>query len=75
MAGRESNSSTGRAYKVSYNRPFATRDYIGTDAGPQDFVFGAEISAIRWLEDNGYDVCLYGRGRRRSLDRPAKAAN
>jgi hypothetical protein len=52
----QSNSSTGRAYKVSYNRPFATRDGIGTAAGPQDFVFGAEISAIRWLEANGYDV-------------------
>jgi hypothetical protein len=29
-----------RAYKVSYNRPFATRDSIGLYAGPQDFVFG-----------------------------------
>jgi hypothetical protein len=55
-AGR-STSSTGRAYKVSYNRPFATRDSVGSCAGPQDFVFGAEVSAIRWLEANGYDVC------------------
>jgi hypothetical protein len=46
-----------RAYKVSYNRPFATRDSIGTVAGPQDFVFGVEVAAIRWLEANGYDVC------------------
>ena len=46
----QSNSSTGRAYKVSLNRPYSTRDYIGTNAGPQDFVFGAEIAAIRWLE-------------------------
>ena len=57
MAGPgNSNSTTGRAYKVSLNRPFSTRDYIGTNAGPQDFVFGAEIAAIRWLEANGYDV-------------------
>jgi hypothetical protein len=49
-------TSNGRAYKISYNRPFATRDEIGTASGPQDFVFGAEVSAIRWLEANGYDV-------------------
>jgi Domain of unknown function (DUF4082)/Cadherin-like domain/Bacterial Ig domain len=47
----------GRAYKVSYNRPFGTRDILGTAAGAQDFVFGVEYSAIRWLEANGYDVC------------------
>jgi Domain of unknown function (DUF4082)/Cadherin-like domain len=46
-----------RANKVSYNRPFSTRDSIGAASGPQDFVFGAEYSAIRWLEANGYDVC------------------
>ncbi len=56
LYGQASNSDE-RAYKVSYNRPFATRDSIGTFAGPQDFVFGAEVSAIRWLEANGYDVC------------------
>jgi hypothetical protein len=50
-------TSNGRAYKVSYNRPFATRDEIGTVSGSQDFVFGAEVCAIRWLEANGYDVC------------------
>jgi Domain of unknown function (DUF4082)/Cadherin-like domain/Bacterial Ig domain len=49
-------SNDGRAYKVSYNRPIATRDSIGTYAGPQDFLFGAEYSAIRWLEANGYDM-------------------
>jgi hypothetical protein len=53
----QSTSSTGRAYKVSYNRPFSTRDSIGISSGPQDFVFGAEVCAIRWLEQNGYDVC------------------
>ncbi|MEJ0038427.1 MAG: DUF4082 domain-containing protein [Gammaproteobacteria bacterium] len=41
-----------RAYKVSYNRPFATR---GNDGG-QDFVFNAEYPMVRFLEQNGYDV-------------------
>jgi hypothetical protein len=41
----------GRAYKVSYNRPFTTR---GT--GSQDFVFNAEYPMVRFLESNGYDV-------------------
>lgn len=50
------SAAAGRAYKVSYNRPFGTRDLIGTDSGPQDFLFSAEYAAIRWLERNGYDV-------------------
>ena len=41
----------GRAYKVSYNRPFTTRDYA-----PEDWVFNAEYPMVRWLERNGYDV-------------------
>ncbi|MPZ20455.1 MAG: DUF4082 domain-containing protein [Luteitalea sp.] len=41
----------GRAYKVSYNRPFTTR---GTS--PEDWLFGAEYPMVRWLEANGYDV-------------------
>jgi hypothetical protein len=40
-----------RAYKVSYNRPFATR---GT--APEDWVFNSEYPMIRFLERNGYDV-------------------
>jgi hypothetical protein len=56
LYGGASNSD-GRAYKVSYNRPIGTRDNVGTYAGPQDFLFGVEISAIRWLEAAGYDVC------------------
>ena len=55
--GGASLSNDGRAVKVSYNRPFATRDGVGTYAGPQDFLFGVEIAAIRWLEANGFDVC------------------
>ena len=46
----------GRAYKLSYNRPFATRDLVGLYAGPQDFLFGAEFAAINWLEQNGYNI-------------------
>jgi hypothetical protein len=42
----------GRAYKVSYNRPFNTR----TVDGGQDWVFNAEYPMVRWLEANGYDV-------------------
>ena len=44
--------ANGRAYKVSYNRPFNTR---GT-AGGRDFFFGAEYALVRFLERNGYDV-------------------
>ncbi|WP_053739507.1 DUF4082 domain-containing protein [Nocardia sp. NRRL S-836] len=47
----------GRAFKVSYNRPYSTRlTDGGTYAGPQDFVLSAEYAMIRWLERNGYDV-------------------
>ncbi|RZU00770.1 Ig-like domain-containing protein [Rivibacter subsaxonicus] len=42
----------GRAYKVSYNRPFTTRAV----AGGQDWVFNAEYPMVRWLESNGYDL-------------------
>jgi Domain of unknown function (DUF4082)/Bacterial Ig-like domain/Bacterial Ig domain/Purple acid Phosphatase, N-terminal domain len=41
----------GRAYKVSYNRPFTTRGYA-----PEDWVFNAEYPMVRWLERNGYDM-------------------
>ncbi len=45
----------GRAYKVSYNRPFNTR---AVDGG-QDWVFNAEYPMVRWLEANGYDVSYF----------------
>ena len=54
--GPGGDSAPGRAYKLSYNRPFGTRDGIGTYAGWQDFLFGAEFAAINWFEQNGYDV-------------------
>ena len=44
-------SPAGRAYKVSYNRPFTTRGY----ASPS-FVWEDEYPMVRWLERNGYDV-------------------
>lgn len=54
--GPATGQGAGRAYAVSYNRPIATRGDVGTYAGPQDYLFGAEYSAIYWLEQNGYDV-------------------
>ncbi len=47
-------TNPGRAYKVSYNRPFTTR---GTS--PEDWVFNAEYPMVRWLEANGYDVSYF----------------
>jgi Domain of unknown function (DUF4082)/Bacterial Ig-like domain/Bacterial Ig domain len=44
--------SDGRAYKLSYNRPFGTR---GDNAG-RDFFFSAEYPMVQFLEANGYDV-------------------
>ena len=42
----------GRAHKISYNRPFATRK----DNAGRDFLFSNEYPMIRFLEQNGYDV-------------------
>ena len=44
-------SPAGRAYEVSYNRPFRTRS-----VEPETWVFNAEYPMVRWLEKNGYDV-------------------
>jgi PKD repeat protein len=41
----------GRAYKVSYNRPFNTRADSAIN-----WVFNAEYPMVRWLEANGYNV-------------------
>ena len=43
-----------KADKVSYNRPFGTRDYP-----IEDWVFNAEYPMIRWIERNGYDVSYF----------------
>jgi hypothetical protein len=45
-------NSQARAFKISYNRPFATR---GANGG-RDFLFANEYPTIRYLESNGYDV-------------------
>ncbi len=45
-------AANGRAYKISYNRPFATR---GVAYG-RDFYFSSEYAMVRYLEQNGYDV-------------------
>ncbi len=45
------SSSAGRAYKLSYNRPFTT-----AGAKPESWLTNAEVPMIRWLEANGYDV-------------------
>jgi hypothetical protein len=42
----------GRAYKLSYNRPYSTRQ----SNGGRDFLFSNEYPMIRFLERNGYDV-------------------
>ena len=47
-------TNPGRAYKVSYNRPFRTRV-----VEPETWVFNAEYPMIRWLEANGYDVSYF----------------
>src|SRR5437867_3711351 len=44
----------GRAYKVSYNRPFTTRDYLASS-----FLFDAEYPMVRLLEANGYTVSYF----------------
>lgn len=45
-------AANGRAYKISYNRPFATR---GNSSG-RDFYFSSEYATVRFMERNGYDV-------------------
>ena len=45
-------SPVGRAYKVSYNRPFNTR----AGETSHDWIFDSEYPMVRWLEANGYNV-------------------
>jgi hypothetical protein len=45
----------GRAFKLSYNRPFATRDTLEG----RDFLYSNEYPMIRFLERNGYDVSYF----------------
>ncbi|MEV4524696.1 DUF4082 domain-containing protein [Streptosporangium sp. NPDC049304] len=46
----------GRAYKVSYNRPFITRVSSCCGGSVESWFFNAEYPMIRWIEANGYDV-------------------
>ena len=46
--------SGSRAFKVSYNRPFITRDCCD-----ETFFFSAEYPMLRWLEANGFDVSYF----------------
>lgn len=43
-----------RAYKASYNRPFATRAYRAVN-----MPFNSEYPFVRWLERNGFDVVYW----------------
>jgi Domain of unknown function (DUF4082)/Bacterial Ig-like domain/Purple acid Phosphatase, N-terminal domain/Bacterial Ig domain len=45
-------SPNGQAAKISYNRPFATRD----NSDGRNFFFSNEYPMIQFLESNGYDV-------------------
>ncbi|HEY1007273.1 MAG TPA: N,N-dimethylformamidase beta subunit family domain-containing protein, partial [Sphingobacteriaceae bacterium] len=47
---------SGHAVKVSYNRPFITREGGGGGGVMEDWLFNAEYPMIRWLERNGYDM-------------------
>lgn len=47
-------TAIGRASAISYNRPIITN--TSPVGGTWDYIFGAEHSAIQWLEQNGYDV-------------------
>ncbi len=42
------------APKISYNRPFVTRD-----GDESSWVFNAEYPMVRWLERNGYDMSYF----------------
>ncbi|MEU5878044.1 DUF4082 domain-containing protein [Spirillospora sp. NPDC047279] len=53
----DSTEAPGRAVKVSYNRPFGTRE--DTPWG-RDFVFANEYPMVRFLEAQGYDVSYIG---------------
>ena len=54
-AGSPTPPITGRrAYKASYNRPFATRAYRASN-----MPFNSEYPLVRWLERNGYDVSYW----------------
>ena len=46
-------SPAGRAFKVSYNRPYDVGTFVSEVSRP---IFESEFPMIQWLESNGYDV-------------------
>ena len=55
----DGSAPAGRAYKVSYNRPFVTGATVNTPPGitpSGSWVMWAEYPMVRWMERNGYDV-------------------
>ena len=44
--------AAGRAYKLSYNRPFVTRSGVTA----RDFYFSSEFAQVQFLERNGYNM-------------------
>lgn len=46
--------NNGRAYALSYNRPFDTRQTTA-----KDWFFSSEFAMVRWIERNGYDVSYF----------------
>ena len=50
----------GVAFAVLSPRPIVYMVFRSVPfQAPQDFLFGAEYSAIYWLEENGYDVLIF----------------
>lgn len=47
--------TAGRAYKVSYNRPFNDRGQ-NVNSEQHTWFFGSEYPMVRWIEANGYNV-------------------
>jgi hypothetical protein len=48
----------GRAFKVSYNRPFNDRSE-SSGYGTSNYLFYGEYPMVRWLESNGYNVSYF----------------
>jgi hypothetical protein len=51
--------ANNHASKVSYNRPFLTRNGGGGGGVMEDWLFNSEYPMIRFLEHNGYDMSYY----------------
>src|SRR5262249_11675902 len=49
-------SPAGRAYKVSYNRPFTTRCCDFPNGSTATWLFNTEYPMLGWLGPNGYEV-------------------